>query len=101
MPVAFTNRFVLHVRMRDAVVGRGRIGVDRDHAIVARMAFQQVGPVEANLEETQVDAVQFNGFRRYRQSTVPSFEDDIFKLIVHRDQVSIYVGHRGFAAFSA
>ena len=50
MAVAFTDRFVLHVRMRDAFVRGGRIGIDRDHAIVGRMAFQQVGPVEANLE---------------------------------------------------
>ena len=50
MPVALTNRFVLYVRMRDAFVRRGGIGIDGDHAIVVRMAFEQVGPVEANLE---------------------------------------------------
>jgi hypothetical protein len=71
MAVAFTNRFVLHVRMRDAFVRGGRFGIDRNHAVVGRMAFQQVGPVEANLEGAQVDAIQFNGFRRDRQRALP------------------------------
>ena len=101
MAIAFTDRFVLHMRMRDAVVRGGRIGIDRDHAIVVRMAFRKIGPVETNLKRPQVDAVQFNGFRRHRQSVVSSIEGDVFKLIVQRDQVSIDVTHRGDAIFSA
>lgn len=101
MSVALTDRFVLHVRMRDAFVRGGRIGIDRDHAVVGRMALQQIGPVEANLERAQVDAIQFNGFRRHRQSVVSSIEGDVFKLIVQRDQVSIDVAHRGNAIFPA
>ena len=47
--------FTIDVRMSDAVVGCGRIGVDRDHTII--VAFRQIAPVQADLKGSKVNTL--------------------------------------------
>ena len=48
------------MRMRDAVVRRGRMRVAGDHAVAVELAVDQIAPVEANLEWPEIDAFEFD-----------------------------------------
>ena len=63
-PVALTYRIVLDVRMRNTFVRRSRIGVECDHAVVVRMAVDQIAPFEPDLERPKIDAFQLDRFGR-------------------------------------
>ena len=92
--VAFADGFVLHVRMGNAFVRRCGLGIQRDHAVVARMTVDQVAPVQPDLELAQVNAFQFNGLGLGRQCLPRMVPRDFIELIVQGQYVVIDVLNR-------
>ena len=65
--VAFAHGLVADMRMRNVFVRRSGMGIERNDAIVAGMAVDQIAPVESDLELAKVNAFQFDWLGRDRQ----------------------------------
>lgn len=90
--IAFTKRFIDHVRMGDALAGCGWVRIERDHP-VRRLGFQP-GPVEPDLEGAQKSAFEGDRFGRHGEPVRFVVEAKPVELLFHRHQIVIDVGGR-------
>jgi len=90
MPISFAEPLGLDMRMRDAGVGRGRVGIQSDD-LVARALF----PRHHDLEPAQFNPVQDNEVCGHRQSSFLQIVMNFLKLLVERGQVLKDLVHTG------
>ena len=90
-PLPFADYFVLDVRMRDIVVGRSGMSVDRDHPIVVGMTVCQIAPVQLDLEGTKINTVQFDWLRGDGDGPFSLIEGNLVELLAQRNQIGVNV----------
>jgi hypothetical protein len=83
------------MRMRNVFVRRGRMGIERNNAIVAGMAVDQIAPVESDLELAKVNAFQFDRLGRDRQRLLGMVPRNPVEFVVQGEHVVIDVLNRG------
>ena len=97
--VAFANGFVLDVWMSDDLIGRSRIGFQRDHPIVMGMALSQITPIQADLKAPEVDVIKFNRVGGHRNRLASPIERDLVEFFVESNEVGMNVTDRSTVYF--
>jgi len=92
--VSFADRFILDMRVRDAIVGRRRMRIEGDHAVLITMVEAERLPVEADLERSQVNAVEDDRLGDHGEGLGPAIELQFVELLLQCEQIQEDVADR-------
>ena len=91
--IALTDGFVLHMRMRHALVGGRRMRGGSDHAVIVSMVCSRSIQFQPNLEGSQIDALEFNRLGRYGNRPLATIHRDLIEFLLQGFQVGMNIPH--------
>ncbi|MCA9206349.1 MAG: hypothetical protein KDA59_25025 [Planctomycetales bacterium] len=92
--IPFTQFAVTHVRIRDAFVRRRGMGNDRKHFKARPIRAAQFRPVQLDAKRPQVQAVEFDGFRRHGDQTRFELDVDRFEFLLQGQEIAVDISYR-------
>ena len=89
---SFAEQVVLHMRVRHAAVGFCWAGIQSDNTV--GMSGSELRYLERDLETSQLDTVQCDGWSYYRKHSLARIVANLVKLLGKRSNLAPYVSER-------